>query len=158
MLKRHNFPENCSHFFRFQQPVSMSTMAQSASSIRFRSIRLLQDEPLGMGAYSQVCKAMLGKIPCVAKFLHPILKDPSLPNPNDAICRVKDVSFPAGWFNIQVPEAELHHNHHSFIPCTHPILSIAMYRLKDTDTERPSAKEICKCVSALRYSPVQPEP
>ena len=55
-------------------------MAQQASpSIRFGSVRLLQDAPLGTGAYGQVCKATLGELPCAAKLLHPILVDPSRP-------------------------------------------------------------------------------
>ena len=55
-------------------------MAQQASpSIRFGSVRLLHDAPLGTGAYGQVCKATLGELPCAAKLLHPILVDPSRP-------------------------------------------------------------------------------
>ena len=53
-------------------------MAQQASpSIRFGSVRLLQDAPLGRGAYGQVWKATLGELPCAAKLLHPILMDPT---------------------------------------------------------------------------------
>ena len=55
-------------------------MAQQASpSIRFGSVRLLQDAPLGTGAYGQVCKATLGELPCAVKLLHPTLVDPSYP-------------------------------------------------------------------------------
>ena len=52
-------------------------MVQPASSaIRLSSLRLLQDEPLGRGAYGRVCKATLGGLSCAAKVLHPILMDP----------------------------------------------------------------------------------
>ena len=293
-------------------------MAQQASpSIRFGSVRLLQDAPLGTGAYGQVCKATLGELPCAAKLLHPILVDPSrprnralfeqecrflseirhpnivqylgvahdpvtglpillmelmddsltrfleqseqrlpyhvqvnishdialalaflhdnrivhrdlssnnvlligagirakvtdfgmskltelnprmtgltkcpgtpaymspealldppiytekldcfqagvlmiqtitrkFPNPSDAMRRVRDARFPTGWVNVPVPEAERRHNHLSLIPRTHPILPIATDCLKDTDTERPSAQQICHRLSALKEAP-----
>ena len=293
-------------------------MAQQASpSIRFGSVRLLKDAPLGTGAYGQVCKATLGELPCAAKVLHPTLVDPSyprnralfeqecrflseirhpnivqylgvahdhvtglpillmelmddslthfleqseerlpyhvqvnishdialalaflhdnrilhrdlssnnvllisagirakvtdfgmskltelnprmtgltkcpgtpaymspealldppvytekldcfqagvlmiqtitrkFPNPSDAMRRVRDARFPTGWVNIPVPEAERRHNHLSLIPRTHPILPIAMDCLKDTDTERPSAQQICHRLSALKEAP-----
>ena len=293
-------------------------MAQQASpSIRFGSVRLLQDAPLGTGAYGQVCKATLGELPCAAKLLHPILVDPSrprnralfeqecrflseirhpnivqylgvahdpvtglpillmelmddslthfleqseerlpyhvqvnishdialalaflhdnrilhrdlssnnvlligagirakvtdfgmskltelnprmtgltkcpgtpaymspealldppiytekldcfqagvlmiqtitrkFPNPSDAMRRVRDARFPTGWVNVPVPEAERRHIHLSLIPRTHPLLPIATDCLKDTDTERPSAQQICHRLSALKEAP-----
>ena len=57
--------------------VSMTQRAPIA--FRFGSVRLFQDAPLGTGAYGQVCKAMLGELPCAAKLLHPILVDPNRP-------------------------------------------------------------------------------
>ena len=297
--------------------VSSSTMAQQASpSIRFGSVRLLQDAPLGRGAYGQVWKATLGELPCAAKLLHPILMDPTnralfeqecrflseirhpnvvqylgvahdpvtglpillmelmddslthfleqseqrlpyhvqvnishdialalaflhetrilhrdlssnnvllisvgasirakvndftvnkltelnlrmtgltkcpgtpaymspealsdppvytekldcfqagvlmiqtitrkFPDPGPAMTRVRDARFPTGWVNVPVPEAERRHNHLSLIPRTHPILPIATDCLKDTDTERLSAQQICHRLSALKEAP-----
>ena len=75
------------------------------------------------------------------------------PNPSDAMCRMRDVRFPTGWVNVPVPEAERRHNHLSLIPRTHPILPIAVDCLKDTDTERPSAQQICHCLLALKEAP-----
>ena len=75
------------------------------------------------------------------------------PNPSDAMRRVRDARFPTGWVNIPVPEAERRHNHLSLIPRTHPILPIAMDCLKDTDTARPSAQQICCCLTALKEAP-----
>ena len=293
-------------------------MAQQASpSIRFGSVRLLQDAPLGTGAYGQVCKATLGELPCAAKVLHPTLVDPSyprnralfeqecrflseirhpnivqylgvahdpitglpillmelmddslthfleqseerlpyhvqvnishdialalaflhdnrilhrdlssnnvlligagirakvtdfgmskltelnprmtgltkcpgtpaymspealsdppvytekldcfqegvlmiqtitrkFPNPSDATRKERFPRSPTGWVNIPVPEAERRHNHLSLIPRTHPILPIATDCLKDKDTERPSAQQICHRLSALKEAP-----
>ena len=297
--------------------VSSSTMAQQASpSIRYGSVRLLQDAPLGRGAYGQVWKATLGELPCAAKLLHPILMDPTnralfeqqcrflseirhpnivqylgvahdpitgvpillmelmddslthfleqseerlpyhvqvnishdialalaflhdnrilhrdlssnnvllisvgasirakvndftvnklaelnlrmtsltkcpgtpaymspealsdppvytekldcfqagvlmiqtitrkFPNPSDATRKERFPRSPTGWVNIPVPEAERRHNHLSLIPRTHPILPIATDCLKDKDTERPSAQQICHHLSALKEAP-----
>ena len=298
--------------------VSSSTMAQQVSpSIRFGSVRLLQDAPLGTGAYGQVCKATLGELPCAAKLLHPTLVDPSyprnralfeqecrflseirhpnivqylgvahdlvtglpillmelmddslthfleqseerlpyhvqvnishdialalaflhdnrilhrdlssnnvlligagirakvtdfgmskltelnprmtgltkcpgtpaymspealsdppvytekldcfqagvliiqtitrkFPNPSDATRKERFPRSPTGWVNVPVPEAERRHNHLSLIPRTHPILPIAMDCLKDKDTERLSAQQICHRLSALKEAP-----
>ena len=290
---------------------------QAPINFRFGRVRLLQDEPLGTGAYGQVCKAMLGELPCAAKLLHPVLLDPNkprnremfereccflseirhpnivqylgvaqdpqtglpillmelmddslthflelsethlpyhmqvnincdisqaltflhsnqvlhrdlssnnvlligagvrakvtdfgmsklaavnprmtsltkcpgtaaymspealldpplytekldcfqagvlmvqiitrkYPDPSNAMRRVKDTRFPSGWVNIPVPEADRRHNHLSLIPNTHPILPIAMDCLKDTDTERPSAQQICCHLLALKETP-----
>ena len=293
-------------------------MAQQASpSIRFGSVRLLQDAPLGTGAYGQVCKATLGELPCAAKVIHPTLVDPSyprnralfeqecrflseirhpnivqylgvahdhvtglpillmelmddslthfleqseerlpyhvqvnishdialalaflhdnrilhrdlssnnvlligagirakvtdfgmskltelnprmsgltkcpgtpaymspealsdppvytekldcfqagvlmiqtitrkFPKPSDATRKERFPRSPTGWVNIPVPEAERRHNHLSLIPRTHPILPIATDCLKDKDTERPSAQQICHRLSALKEAP-----
>ena len=57
----------------------MAQLAPIAFRFEFGSVRLLQDAPLGTGAYGQVCKAMLGELPCAAKLLHPILVDPNKP-------------------------------------------------------------------------------
>ena len=75
------------------------------------------------------------------------------PDPSDAMRRVRDARFPSGWVNIPVPEADRRHNHLSLISNIHPILPIAMDCLKDTDTERPSAQQICHHLLALKETP-----
>ena len=75
------------------------------------------------------------------------------PDPSDAMRRMRDTRFPSGWVNIPVPEANRRHNHLSLVPNTHPILPIAMDCLKDTDTERPSAQQICRRLLALKETP-----
>ena len=47
--------------------------------IRFGSVRLMRDAPLGSGAYGQVCRATLDELPCAAKLLHAVLLDPDRP-------------------------------------------------------------------------------
>ena len=290
---------------------------QAPINFRFGYVRLLQDEPLGTGAYGQVCKAMLGELPCAAKLLHPVLIDPNksrnremferecrflseirhpnivqylgvaedpqtgppillmelmddslthflelsetrlpyhvqvnincdisqaltflhsnqvlhrdlssnnvlligagvrakvtdfgmskltsvnprmtsltkcpgtaaymspealldppvytgkldcfqagvlmvqiitrkFPDPIDAQQRVRDDRSATGWAILPVPEANRRHNHLSLIPNTHPILPIAMDCLKDKDTNRPSAQEICCHLLALKETP-----
>ena len=75
------------------------------------------------------------------------------PDPTDAMRRVRDARFPSGWVNVPVPEADRRHNHLSLISNIHPILPIAMDCLKDTDTERPSAQQICHHLLALKETP-----
>ena len=48
------------------------------------------DAPLDSGAYGQVCRAMLDKLPCVAKLLHAVLLDPDTPRNRtlfEQVCR-----------------------------------------------------------------------
>ena len=75
------------------------------------------------------------------------------PNPSDAQQRVRDDRSATRWAILPVPEADRRHNHLSLIPNTHPILPIAMDCLKDTDTERPSAQQICRRLLALKETP-----
>ena len=74
------------------------------------------------------------------------------PNPSDATHRVRDGRSPTGWVNIPVPEVERRQSHLSLVPCTHPMLVIALECLKDKDTERPSAQHICHRLLALKES------
>ena len=57
----------------------MAEQAPIAIAFRFGPVRLLRDATLGTGAYGQVCKAMLGELPCAAKLLHPTIVDPTRP-------------------------------------------------------------------------------
>ena len=75
------------------------------------------------------------------------------PDPSDAMHRVQDSHFPTGWVNVPVPEADRRHKHLSIIPPTHPLLPIAMDCLKDADTQRPPAQQICHLLLALKGTP-----
>ena len=75
------------------------------------------------------------------------------PVPGEGINRVEDTRYPTGWANIPVPELQRRDNHLSLVAETHPMLRLAKNCLKDTDTERPSAKQICRHLSALKQTP-----
>ena len=75
------------------------------------------------------------------------------PDPGPAMNRVRDARYPTGWINAPVPEVQRRHNHLSLIPQTHPILHVAVDCLKDMDSERPSAQQICRYLSALKEDP-----
>ena len=75
------------------------------------------------------------------------------PVPGRAMNRMRDARYPTGWANIPVPELQRRHNHLSLVAETHPMLRLAKDCLKDTDTERPSAQQICRRLSALKEAP-----
>ena len=75
------------------------------------------------------------------------------PDPGPAMNRERDARFPTGWHITAVPEVERRQSHLSLIPRTHPMLGVAMDCLKDTDSERPSAQQICRYLSALKEAP-----
>ena len=66
---------------------------------------------------------------------------------------VRDARFPTGWVIVPVPESQRRHNHLSLVTETHPMLRLAKDCLKDTDTERPLAQQICRRLSALKEAP-----
>ena len=75
------------------------------------------------------------------------------PVPGRAMNRVRDTRFPTGWVTVPVPELQRRHNHLSLVTETHLMLRLAKNCLKDTDTERPLAQQICRCLSALKVAP-----
>ena len=75
------------------------------------------------------------------------------PVPGRAMNRARDARYPTGWINIPVPELQRRYNHLSLVAETHSMLHPAKDCLKDTDTERPSAKQICRRLSALKEAP-----
>ena len=75
------------------------------------------------------------------------------PDPGPAMNRVRDARFPTGWINAPVPEVDRRQNHLSLVPQTHPMLHVAMDCLKDMDSERPTAQQICQDLSALKEAP-----
>ena len=75
------------------------------------------------------------------------------PVPGRAMNRARDARYPTGWINIPVPELQRRYNHLSLVAETHLMLHPAKDCLKDTDTERPSAQQICWRLSALKEAP-----
>ena len=75
------------------------------------------------------------------------------PDPGPSINRMRDEKYPTGWTNAPVPELTRRDNHLRLVTTTHPMYSLAVDCLKDSDTERPSAQQICHCLSALKETP-----
>ena len=76
------------------------------------------------------------------------------PDPGPSINRVRDERNPTGWMLSPVPEITRRDNHLRLVTTTHPMFSLAVDCLKDTDTERPSAQQICHRLSALKETPL----
>ena len=72
------------------------------------------------------------------------------PDPGPTMNRVKDEKFNTGWKISQEPEVKRRHNHLSLVTQAHPLLNLTLDYLKDTDTERPSAQQICQHLSSLK--------
>ena len=53
---------------------------------------------------------------------------------------------------VTVPEVERRENHISLIDPNHPLLAIALDCLKDLESDRPSAQQICEGMAALKES------
>ena len=75
------------------------------------------------------------------------------PDPGPAINQVRDARSPTGYVNMPVLEITRRDNHLRLVTTTHPMFSLAVDCLKDTDTERPSAQQICHRLSALKETP-----
>ena len=75
------------------------------------------------------------------------------PDPGPSMNRVRDDRYPTGWTNAPVPELTRRDNHLRLVTTTHPMYSLAVDCLKDSDTERPSAQQICHRLSALKETP-----
>ena len=77
------------------------------------------------------------------------------PKPGD---RTKEVEItqpgiPSGTVaEIRVPEIERRQNHISRVDPNHALLRVTLECLKDRDTERPSAKQLCERVAAVKES------
>ena len=66
---------------------------------------------------------------------------------------IDDPRFPSGRIRVCVSEIERRNNHISEINTTHPLLLIALDCLKDQESERPSAGELCQRLAALKDTP-----
>ena len=75
------------------------------------------------------------------------------PDPGPSMNRVRDDRSRTGWINVPVPETERRENHLRLVTATHPMYPLIVDCLKDTDTQRPSAQQICHRLSGLRDTP-----
>ena len=74
----------------------------------------------------------------------------NFPNPGEATRCVEDPRFPTGRVSIHCPEAE---RRKKDIDLTEPFHPLALHCLKDRDTERPSADELCGRLASLKREP-----
>ena len=77
------------------------------------------------------------------------------PKPGD---RLQEVEFshpglPPGKILVQVPEINRRRNHISQVSPDNPLLPVALDCMKDKDSERPSAHQLCKRVADLKGMP-----
>ena len=74
------------------------------------------------------------------------------PDPGPAMNRVRNETSCTGWVKV-IPETERRENHLRLVAATHPMYPLIVHCLKDRDTERPSARQICRQLSGLRDTP-----
>ena len=77
----------------------------------------------------------------------------NFPDPGDASSYVADSRYPTGRALVQFPEAERRKKDIDLIDPSHPLRPIALHCLKDMDTERPSADELCGRLASLKREP-----
>ena len=75
------------------------------------------------------------------------------PDPGPSINQVRDTRSPTGYVNMPVLEITRRDNHLRLVTTTHPMYSLAVDCLKNIDTERPSAQQICHRLSVLKETP-----
>ena len=72
------------------------------------------------------------------------------PNPGDATTFLKDSRYPTGRIIVLIPEIERRKKHIELIDPDHPLRSVALHCLKDKETERPSADDLCEQLASLK--------
>ena len=76
----------------------------------------------------------------------------NFPDPGDAsrYIELQDPRLPTGRVLVQYPESERRKKDIDLIEPSHPLRPIALHCLKDRDTERPSADELCGRLASLK--------
>ena len=77
----------------------------------------------------------------------------NFPDPGPAMTAHKDPRYPTGTVLVPTPEIERRKTDIDMIDAAHPLLLVALDCLKDGDTERLSAPQLCHCLAALRETP-----
>ena len=72
------------------------------------------------------------------------------PNPTRATITIEDARSPTGTLELPVPERECRKKDIDLVDPNHPLLPLALHCLKDRDTERPSADELCGRLATLK--------
>ena len=77
----------------------------------------------------------------------------NFPNPGDATTIIEDRRYPTGRVSVFIPESERRKKDIDLVEPSHPLLPITLDCLKDRDTERPSADELCGRLASLKGEP-----
>ena len=72
------------------------------------------------------------------------------PNPGDAHKHVEVPGYSGGQLLVQLPEIERRKKDIDLVDPNHPLLPLALHCLKDRDTERPPANELCGRLATLK--------
>ena len=72
------------------------------------------------------------------------------PNPGDATTFLKDSRYPTGRVIVLIPEIERRRKDIDLIDPDHPLRPVALHCLKDIETERPSADDLCERLASLK--------
>ena len=67
---------------------------------------------------------------------------------------INDPRFPTGRVEVVIPEIERRQSHIDLIDPAHSILPLAVHCLHNIDAERPSAREVCDQLCALKRAPL----
>lgn len=74
----------------------------------------------------------------------------NFPQPGDAHKYVEDANHPTGRVVAQLPELKRREKDIILVKSDHPLLPTVLDCLRDRDTERPSADELCKKLASLK--------
>ena len=72
------------------------------------------------------------------------------PNPGDAHKYVHIPGYSSGRVLVQIPETERRKKDIDLVDPNHPLLPLALHCIKDDDTKRPSADELCGRLATLK--------
>ena len=72
------------------------------------------------------------------------------PNPGDGTTFLQDSRFPTGRIIVLIPEIERRKKDIDLIDPYHPLRPVALHCLKDIETERPSADDLCERLASLK--------
>ena len=75
------------------------------------------------------------------------------PSPQCKIMEIDDPRLATGQVKVPIPETERLQPHIDQVDLAHSLLPVALDCLKDRDRERPSAKELCNRLAALKDTP-----
>ena len=79
------------------------------------------------------------------------------PAPGDSCRYVDDSKYPTGQVIVPIPEIDRRRKHIDLVEPAHPLLPLAIKCIKDRESDRPSALEICEYLAPLRERPEERE-